>query len=304
MVKPSLMNSQSSLAVSAPQGIAAAVKLMRPRQWVKNGLVFAALLFSGRMGDVAALVQAVVAFAAFSLAASGIYCFNDALDAERDALHPKKRFRPVASGAVKIWQAHLMAAVLAAAALAVGFSLHPYLGAVLLAYQAINLFYSTWLKQIVFIDIMAVASGFVLRAVGGAVAIHVDASKWFLACVLLLSLFLAVGKRRNEVVTVGDDAGGHRKVLDEYPVQLLDQLVAILSGSVIVTYLLYALESDRPPLFFVTSLFVIYGIFRYLYLVYRKAEGGAPEETLLSDLPLLVTVALWGLSSGLIIYLT
>jgi 4-hydroxybenzoate polyprenyltransferase len=300
LVKPSVVHAEE-YRLDAPHGLRAAVRLMRPRQWVKNGLVFAALLFSGRLLEMLAVGQALVAFAVFCLAASGIYCFNDALDADRDALHPKKRFRPVASGAIRPWQAHLLAAALSVGALALGFALHPSVAVVVAVYQAINLLYSTWLKNVVFIDIMAVASGFVLRAIGGAFAIDVEASKWFLACVLLLSLFLAVGKRRNEVVTVGDP-GSHRKVLDEYPVQLLDQMVAVLSGSVIVTYLLYALESDRPPLFFVTSLFVIYGIFRYLYLVYGKAEGGAPEETLLSDLPLLITVALWGVASGAIIY--
>ncbi len=277
------------------------IRLLRPKQWIKNGLVFAALLFSGELLNLTAVWRSLAAFGAFSLAASAVYCLNDAVDAERDALHPRKRLRPVASGAVGRPTAFVLAALLAAAGLLAGFLLSPGLGAVVLTYLVINLSYSTWLKHVVFLDLLAVASGFVLRALGGAFAIDVLVSKWFLVVVMLLSLFLAVTKRRQEAVTV-TDAAEHRQVLAEYPLSLLDQLVGILSGAVIVTYLLYALESDRPPLFFVTGLFVIYGVFRYLYLVYRREEGGAPDELLISDLPLLVTVGLWGVVSAAILY--
>lgn len=279
----------------------ALVKLLRPRHWIKNLLIFAALLFSGQLLDAEEIRQSLTAFTAFCLAASAVYCLNDALDAVRDALHPLKRLRPVASGAIKRPTAFSLAAALAVAGIWMGLSLTLPLGLVILCYLVINLLYSAWLKHMVFLDILSVASGFVLRALAGAFAISVPASKWLLVCVMLLSLFLAVGKRRHEAVTL-TSAAGHRTVLAEYPIQLLDQLVGVLSGSVIVTYLLYALESDRPPLFAVTGLPVIYGVFRYLYLVYRRAEGGAPEETLISDLPLLVTVALWGISSAGIIY--
>ncbi|MFZ5823579.1 MAG: decaprenyl-phosphate phosphoribosyltransferase [Bacillota bacterium] len=285
----------------ASRGLRAYIRLLRPRQWIKNGLVLAALLFSGKLLDLTSVAWSALAFAAFSLAASAVYCYNDAFDAERDALHPRKRLRPVAAGAVARPIAFLLAALLAGGGLLAAAYVDKRLGGVILLYLVINLLYSIWLKHMVFLDILAVASGFVLRALGGAFAISVPVSKWFLVVVMLLSLFLAVGKRRHEALTVSD-AADHREVLAEYPIQLLDQLVGVLSGAVIVTYLLYALESHRPPLFALTGLPVIYGLFRYLYLVYRREEGGAPEETLLSDLPLLLAVGLWGVCSGAIIY--
>lgn len=277
------------------------LRLLRPKQWIKNGLLFAALLFSGELTHTSAIIQATLAFGAFCLAASAIYCFNDAVDARRDARHPRKRSRPVASGAVGRTHAFGLAATLAAAGCWAGVQVNLGVGLLILCYLVVNLLYSLWLKHMVLLDILSVASGFVLRALGGAIAIGVPASRWFLVCVMLLSLFLAVGKRRHEAKMVAD-ALDHRRVLEEYPVELLDQLSAVLSGAVIVTYLLYALDAARPALFALTSLPVIYGVFRYLYLVHRRAEGGAPEETLLTDLPLLLTVSIWGIASTAIIY--
>jgi 4-hydroxybenzoate polyprenyltransferase len=280
----------------------ALVRLARPKQWVKNGLVFAALLFSGRLRDPASTGLAALAFLSFCLASAAAYSLNDALDAKEDRLHPKKRFRPVAMGIVSPPQAVVLSVLLAATALAVGFTVNIALGVIVLAYLGTNLLYSFTLKHAVLLDVMTIASGFVLRAVGGAVAINVVMSLWFLVTVPLLSLFLAVAKRRHELLVV-EEASNHRPVLAEYSTQLLDQMLAALSAAIIMAYFLYAKDTTKPYLFMLTSPLVVYGIFRYLYVVYHRDGGGSPEELLIADLPLLVTVALWAVTTAAIIYL-
>jgi 4-hydroxybenzoate polyprenyltransferase len=269
---------------------------------MKNGLVFAALLFSGQLTDPRAAALATLAFVAFCLASSAIYALNDTLDAREDRLHPRKRLRPVAAGLISPAQAIGLAVLLGAVATGVGFGVHVELGLVILLYLGVNLLYCVTLKHTVLLDVMAIAAGFVLRAIGGAVAIQVLISLWFLVCVPLLSLLLAVAKRRHELITV-EEATGHRAVLNDYPPQLLDQLIAVLSAGVIITYLLYAMDSAKPYQFMLTSPFIMYGVFRYLYLVYHRVEGGSPDELLLSDVPLLVTAACWVLATAAVIYL-
>lgn len=281
----------------------AVVRLLRPEQWTKNGLVFAALLFSGEMREAVSAALAALAFAAFCLASSSIYSLNDALDAREDRLHARKRARPVAAGLIAPGQAVALSVILAAAALYVGFTVKIGLGLSLLLYLGLNVLYCFVLKHVVLLDVMTVAAGFVLRAVGGGVAVGVELSLWFLVSVPLLSLFLAVAKRRHELVTL-HEAANHRRVLTEYSAQLLDQMLAVLSGAVIIAYLLYAKDTTRPHLFILTGPLVIYGVFRYLYLVYRRSEGGSPDELVLTDVPLLVTVGLWVASVAAIIYLT
>jgi 4-hydroxybenzoate polyprenyltransferase len=268
---------------------------------MKNGLVFSALLFSGRLLDSTFIWLAALAFASFCLASSSVYCLNDSLDAREDRLHPKKRFRPVASGLISPVQAIALAGLLAVSAVALSFAVDLGLSVVILVYLGINLLYTFALKQVVLLDVMAIASGFVLRAIGGGVAIKVQLSLWFLVCVPLLSLFLAVAKRRHELTTV-EGAANHRAVLTEYSTKLLDQLLAVLSATLIMGYLLYAKDTTTPHEFMLTSPLVIYGIFRYLYLVYQRAEGGSPDELLLSDGPLLVTLALWIGATVVILY--
>lgn len=285
-----------------PQRLWAFVRLARPKQWTKNGLVFGALLFSGRLVEPASVQHALLAFAAFCLASSAVYSLNDALDAPEDRVHPRKRHRPVAAGLISRTQAISAAAVLGGAGAVLGFSVNLALGLTVALYLAISVLYSLRLKHAVLLDIMAVAAGFVLRAVGGAEAIGVQMSLWFLACVPLLSLLLAVGKRRHELISLADPIR-HRGVLSEYPSQLLDQLIAILGAAIIMAYLLYAMDSAKPYLLMLTSPMVIYGVFRYLYLVYHRAEGGSPDEMLLSDAPLLVAVAAWGVATAVVIYL-
>ncbi len=304
MLKPRALpgSDVSSVAPSVGRRSVALVRLLRPKQWMKNGLVFAALLFSGRLADPRSTYLAVLAFVAFCLASSAIYSLNDALDVKEDRLHPRKRFRPVAAGVIGPAQAIVLAVILGLGAAIVGFAVRVELGLVVLLYLGISTLYCLTLKHAVLLDVMAIAAGFVLRAIGGAVAIQVQISLWFLVCVPLLSLLLAVSKRRHELVTV-NDAMEHRGVLSEYPASLLDQLIAILSSAVIITYLLYAMDSAKPYEFMLTSPLIIYGVFRYLYLVYHRVEGGSPDEVLLSDVPLLVTVACWVIVTAAVIYL-
>jgi len=208
----------------------------------------------------------------------------------------------VAAGLVSPALAQVLAVFLASGAIALGFAVRAGLGLIILVYLSVNLFYSIRLKHAVILDILAIASGFVLRAAGGAIAIRVQMSLWFLVAVPLLSLFLAVAKRRHESLLI-EDAHNHRPVLGEYSTQLLDQMLAALSATVLMAYFLYAKDTARPQLFMLTSPMVVYGVFRYLYLVYRHSAGGSPEELLLSDGPLLVTVGLWIMATGAIIYL-
>jgi len=296
---------RGTIGTSPPAAIGrstALIRLIRPRQWLKNALVFAALLFSGRLADPASTWLAVQAFIGFCLASSAVYCLNDALDVNEDRKHPKKRLRPVAAGVISPSQALVIAVALGGLAVIVGFGLHVEVGLIIVLYLGINVLYCLTLKHAVLLDVMAIAAGFVLRAIGGAVAIQVQISLWFLVCIPLLSLLLAVAKRRHELVTV-DEATEHRGVLNDYPHQLLDQLIAVLSASVIMAYLLYAMDSARPYLFMLTSPLIMYGVFRYLYLVYHRVEGGSPEELLFADVPLLVTVACWVVAIAVIIYL-
>lgn len=306
MLKQRLLHKRAPNILDAPSPVVpsplwAMVLLLRPKQWMKNGLVFAALLFSGQLREAVSTGLATLAFVSFCLASSAVYSLNDALDAREDRLHPTKRFRPVASGLISPAQAIAVAVLLAWAGVVLGIAVNPVLGLIILLYLGINLVYSLRLKHTVILDIMTVASGFVLRAVGGALAIRVQLSLWFLVCVPLLSLFLAAAKRRHELVMI-EGATNHRPVLVEYSTQLLDQMLAVLSAALIMAYLLYAKDSVRPYVFMLTSPLVIYGVFRYLYLVYHRSEGGSPDEVLLSDVPLLVTLVLWIAATVVIVY--
>ncbi len=277
-------------------------RLLRPRQWVKNGLVFAALLFSGRLVQVTSAELTVLTFIGFCLASSAAYSLNDAIDAEKDRRHPKKRFRPVAMGLITPAQAKVTAGILAVAAVALGTAIDRTVGLLIALYLCLNLLYSLVLKRYVLLDIMGIAAGYVLRAIAGAAAIHVDLSLWFLVSVPLLSLFLAASKRRHELVAL-EEAVSYRGVLTEYSTQLLDQLLAALSAAIIMAYFLYSKDSTKPHLFMATSPLVIYGVFRYLYVVYKRPEESSPDESMFSDFPLLITVGLWAAAVAVIIYI-
>ncbi|PYM92100.1 MAG: decaprenyl-phosphate phosphoribosyltransferase [Candidatus Rokuibacteriota bacterium] len=279
---------------------------LRPRQWVKNLFVFAGLVFAQKL-FTPSVWPALGAFAVFCALSGSVYLLNDAADREKDRLHPDKKWRPIASGRLPAGTAVTAAAVLVVAALAGSLALSRPLAVVALAYAVLLGAYSVWLKHVVIVDVIVVAIGFVLRAVAGAVAIDVGISGWLLICTVLMALFLALGKRRHEYLTLGEAAVRHRPILAEYSAGLLDQMIAVVTASTVTAYALYTMSPETVAKFEthllpVTLPFVLYGIFRYLYLLYRRQLGGNPSELFLNDGPLLVNTLLWILAVALIIY--
>ena len=285
---------------------------LRPSQWTKNLIVFAALLFGQRGTAPAFLVpeaigQALAAFAIFCVLSGVVYLINDVADREKDRLHPRKRFRPIASGAVSPSMALGTAAALTVAALAAAWFLRPMFALVAVTYVGLLALYSGPLKHVVIIDVLTIAIGFVLRAVAGAVAIGVPISHWLLILTILLALFLALSKRRHELVLLADGATGHRPILEEYSPYLLDQMIAVVTASTLVSYVIYTVSPETVQKFNtdylgLTLVFPLYGIFRYLYLVHRREGGGSPADLLLTDRPLLACVTLWVIAVVLILY--
>jgi 4-hydroxybenzoate polyprenyltransferase len=287
--------------------LAALWRSMRPKQWVKNLLLFAALVFDQQLANPPALLHTVLGFAVLCLAASAVYLLNDLADLQADRAHPVKRQRPLASGALPVPVGRLAAFLLFAAAIAAGFALDFQFGLITLAYLAQNLLYSFWLKHIPVIDVLVLASGYVLRVAAGVALITVERfSPWLYICTTLLALFLGFGKRRAEMVTLAEGANAHRRVLDGYTLPLLDQLNVIVSACTIMAYSLYTFSAENLPknhLMMLTIPFVIYGIFRYLLLIQVENAGGAPDELFLSDRPLLLTFLLWASTAVAILYL-
>ncbi|MFP4475563.1 MAG: decaprenyl-phosphate phosphoribosyltransferase [Desulfatibacillaceae bacterium] len=287
---------------------AAFIQAMRPRQWTKNGFILVPLLFARRMGDPESLANSLFAVGLFCLLSGGVYVMNDLRDLVADREHPVKRRRPIASGRISPAAASVFAAVLIASSLAGSFWLSRDFGLVACAYLAVQVLYTFGLKHAVILDAMCVSGGFFLRVLAGAEAIDVPVSRWLVMCALLISLFLALAKRRSEIILLGeDDAGNHRKVLSHYSPYLLDQMIVTVVASTLVCYLLYCVAPETVAKFgtdkmILTFPFVLYGMFRYLYLVHKKDEGGAPEVVLLTDKPLLACVCLWVAASFVIIY--
>ncbi len=283
------------------------LRSLRPEQWTKNLVVFAGLGFGLKLFDATAVLQATAATILFCVLSGVVYLVNDLADREADRQHPLKARRPIAAGTLPPGVAAAAAVVLGAGALAAAFALRLSFGWVALAYLVLQLAYSGPLKHIVIIDVLTLALGFVLRAVAGAVAIDVLISHWLLVVTILLALFLALSKRRHELVLLADGAAEHRKILGEYSPYLLDQMIGVVTASTLIAYTFYCISpetvqkfgSDRLGL---TVPFVLYGIFRYLYLVHRRDGGGSPSEMLLADRPLLVCVALWALAVIVILY--
>lgn len=280
---------------------------LRPRQWSKNLLVFAGLLFARRLFDPAAVLAASAAFIIFCALSAAVYLVNDVLDRTSDREHPLKRHRPIAAGLVSVPLALGTATVLAGGALVGSEVLGRLFLLVAASYLALNVLYSMMLKHIVILDVLTVAIGFVLRAAAGAIAIHVALSRWLFVCTILLALFIALAKRRHELVLLADGAREHRPILDEYSPYLLDQLIGITAGSSLIAYILYTISQENAdrfgtPWLDLTIPFPIYGIFRYLYLVHRRDGGGNPADLLLSDYPLLACVVSWILAVVVIIY--
>jgi 4-hydroxybenzoate polyprenyltransferase len=280
---------------------------LRPGQWTKNLLVFAGLLFGRRLDDPAAIVAALAAFLVFCLLSGVVYIVNDIADRDSDRRHPLKARRPIASGALPVKIAAAAAFAIGVIALAGASALGlPFL-AVAVTYLILQSLYSGPLKHIVIIDVLTLAIGFVLRAVGGAVAVNVEISRWLLVCTILLALFMALAKRRHEIVLLADDAASHRPILGEYSAYLLDQMIAVVTASTLIAYVFYTISPETQekfgtPWLGLTIPFPLYGIFRYLYLVHRRDGGGSPADLLLTDRPLLACVAMWALAVALIIY--
>ena len=282
------------------------IKTMRLRQWVKNVIVYAALVFDGKLFDPELFLKTTGIFLAFCLLSSSVYILNDLVDMEKDRQHPRKRARPLASGQLDPRVATVTAAVLAIVAIAGAFALSFWAGVILLVYLAQNFAYSFWLKNIVIIDVMVLAFGFLLRVMAGVAVVQVDNfSPWLYVCVTLLALFLGFGKRRQEIVLLEEGAGNHRSSLLEYNLPLLDQIIGMVVTATLVAYTFYSFDATTAlahSRMLLTVPFVFYFLTRYLYLVHVKHLGGAPDELLLEDRPLLINSVLWAVSVVLLIY--
>jgi len=287
--------------------LTALIRCMRPWQYTKNLLVFAALVFARKLGEPDAVLKSVEAFIFFCMVSSAVYLVNDIRDAEEDRQHPEKCERPIACGALAPNVAAVAAGVLIVAGLGGSITVNPDLGAVTAGYFGLQMLYQYFLKERVILDVFAIAGGFVLRAVAGAEALAVVISPWLLICTLLLALFLGLAKRRGEILLLEDGATNHRAALGKYSVGLLDQLIAVVASATLMSYCLYTISERTVAEMGSTRLmytipFVIYGLFRYLYLMHRQGHGGAPDRTLLTDKPLLATVALYAITAAVIIH--
>lgn len=286
----------------------AAVEAMRPHQWIKNGFVLAAPVFGGRMTDAEWVLLALAAFAAFCATSSAVYVWNDLVDVKRDRAHPLKRSRPFASGRLTLGEGVALLAGLVVLIVALSAWLLPEVAwLVLLAYVAANVLYSLVLKHVVILDVMFIAVGFILRILMGAATTEVEPSYWLILCTLTLSLFLGFTKRRAELVALRNDAQVHREVLEHYSLAFVDQMVAIVTGTTLVCYILYTVDAHTREIFGTRGLvatvpFVLYGMFRYLYLAYHRNEGGNPSKTIAKDLPFVINLVLWGLVCVLVVY--
>ena len=280
---------------------------LRPQQWTKNLIIFAALIFGRRLGDPAAVVRSIEAFVVFCALSGVVYLINDVVDREADRLHPVKARRPIAVGDVTAGPAIGVALALAAGAVAAAFALGSTFGLVSAGYLMLLGFYSGPLKRLVLVDVMTIAMGFVLRAMAGAVVVEVPISHWLLVLTVMLALFIGFSKRRHELVSLAGDAASHRENLGRYSAPLLDQLIAVTAAGTLIAYAIYTISPETIEKFGsgqlgLTLPFPAYGIFRYLYLVYQTDGGGSPAEALVTDRPLLLCVGLWGLAVITIIY--
>jgi 4-hydroxybenzoate polyprenyltransferase len=288
--------------------ILAIFESLRPKQWHKNLFIFAPLIFSQNVFEWPLLQRSLWGFLAFCLLSGAVYIFNDLHDLEEDKHHPLKSRRPLASGRLKTNQAWIAFILTGAGSLALSYALSPGFFAAALVYFVLQTAYSLGLKHIVILDLFIIAAGFLLRVVAGGLVIDVSLSPWILICIFLLALFLAMGKRRHELVLLEDRAQAHRPILKEYSPLLLDQMISVVTASTVVAYCLYTISDETVSKFGTTNLiftapFVIYGIFRYLYLVHRKSQGGSPEALVLKDKPLFFALVLWIAVSAVILYI-
>lgn len=284
------------------------IKSLRPLQWSKNAFVFAGLFFSQHLFHLPYLLKAISAFFLFSFVSGATYIINDIKDLEEDKVHPKKRFRPIPSGRLRVSFALSFAVILIIISLIFGYLLNQNFFLVLLLYLILTIAYSFFLKDIVILDLLAIAFGFVLRALAGTVVIEVNLSVWLFICTILLALFLGITKRKAEIALLGDSAINHRSVLSHYSHNFLDQMTSVVTAATVVSYSIYTVAPETVAKFGTNKLiftipFVLYGIFRYLYLIYHAEFRENPEWALVKDIPLTIAILLWGLSVVLILYL-
>lgn len=280
---------------------------MRPRQWTKNVLIFAALVFSRHLLDINYLLTALAGFGLFCLVSGCVYLFNDVLDIKYDKTHPEKKLRPIASGRLSKEAAVSVSFLGCAIGILLSFALSFQFGMVVAGYFILQVLYTAVLKKVVLLDVFSVAFGFVMRAAAGAYIIYVEISMWLLVCTLLLSLFLALCKRRHELV-IAQAGADFRSVLGSYSIDMIDQMINIVASGTVISYALYTMSEATIKKFGTNKLiltvpFVLFGIFRYLYIVHKKKEGGSPERVLLTDIPLIVNILLYGVTAAGIIYL-
>lgn len=277
------------------------LKLMRPKQWIKNFFVFGALIFSYSFLNLNKTIAALIAFILFCLISSTVYIMNDILDVEKDRVHPKKRFRPIASGAISIKQASVALVVLLAISMISSFMINKGLFFILVLYFINNIFYSFKIKNIVILDVISIAVGFILRVIAGGVAIDVSLSGWILLCTFFISLFLGFEKRRNEIIKLEGKANEHRKILDDYSDELLKQFSDITLTCTVISYAMYTFVAYENAYMMITNIFVVYGLFRYKYLSMKKGQGGSPTETVMTDKSIIIDVILWVITSVVIL---
>ncbi|MGQ9493178.1 MAG: decaprenyl-phosphate phosphoribosyltransferase [Anaerolineae bacterium] len=282
------------------------LKAMRPKQWTKNIFVLAALVFDAKLFVSEFLFKSLLAFVLFCAISSAVYLINDLSDVERDRQHPTKRNRPLASGQLAPGLALTVAVLLVAISMPIAYGLDPLFAALAGIYLLTMVLYSFWLKNIVIIDVLTVAAGFVLRVAAGVVVVKTARfSPWLYLCMVLLALFIAISKRRHELVLLNESANEHRSIFNEYSLPLLDDMIRMVTACTAMAYSLYTFSAvGLPPnhAMMLTIPFVLYGLFRYMYLVHIKGEGGEPEDLLLKDRPLFLAVVLWGLAVIIILY--
>ena len=279
-------------------------RLLRVKQWIKNLFVFAPIVFAQKLVDGRCFIKVILAAILFCMVSSCVYILNDIVDIKKDMLHPKKKLRPIASGEISKKKAMMIVSVLFPITIISGLYLDMGFGMVMIFYFLNNYLYSHYLKSKVIIDVLSIAIGFVLRVIAGAEVINVYISPWILMCTLFLALFLGLCKRRSEITTLGNEAELTRENLGEYSISLIDNMASIVISMTLTAYSVYTFfsQSDTYTMLLTVPI-VIYGIFRYQYLVFRKNEGGSPEDTLLKDKPLILTIGLWGLVILFAIYL-
>ncbi len=308
VVAPNLTPPARQAKIMPMSTLRAIIKTMRPKQWTKNVVVYAALIFDGKFLEVDLFLKTTALFALFCLVSSAVYLLNDLVDIEKDRAHPLKRNRPLASGALKPVYAIIALIALLAFSLPVSWLLDPVAGLILAAYFVMNVAYSFWLKNMVILDVFTIATGFVLRVAAGAAVVHVERfSPWLYVCITLVALIIALGKRRAELVALEEDAGNHRAILDEYNLDFLDHLISLTTGATVVTYSLYTFSARNLPanhLMMLTIPIVIYFLFRYLYLIHVRHLGGAPDELIFKDKPLFFSGIFWALAVVVILYLS